>query len=49
MLKYKDIEPFMIMSFMSLPVIPKLKMTTKGLIDVQKQELVPLFAKEEKD
>lgn len=43
----KAIEPFMIMSFMSLPVIPKLKMTTKGLIDVQKQELVPLFAKEE--
>ena len=39
-----NIEPFMIMSFMSLPVIPNLKMTTKGLIDVQKQELVPLFA-----
>ena len=38
------IEPFMIMSFMSLPVIPKIKMTTKGLIDVQKQELVSLFS-----
>ncbi|MGN1188557.1 MAG: adenine deaminase [Lachnospiraceae bacterium] len=38
-----NIEPFMIMSFMSLPVIPKLKMTTKGLIDVQKQEIVTLF------
>ena len=35
---------FMIMSFMSLPVIPKIKMTTKGLIDVQKQELVSLFS-----
>ncbi|MGN0162427.1 MAG: adenine deaminase C-terminal domain-containing protein, partial [Candidatus Ornithomonoglobus sp.] len=39
-----DIEPFMSMAFMSLPVIPKLKMTTKGLIDVNKQELVSLFA-----
>lgn len=39
-----SIEPFMSMAFMSLPVIPELKMTTKGLIDVNKQELVPLFA-----
>lgn len=41
---YSTIEPFMIMSFMSLPVIPKIKITTKGLLDVQKQELVPLFS-----
>lgn len=39
----KDIEPFMTMAFLSIPVIPKLKMTTKGLVDVEKQELVSLF------
>lgn len=38
-----DIEPFMSMAFMSLPVIPNLKMTTKGLVDVNKQELVSLY------
>lgn len=37
------IEPFMSMAFMSQPVIPNLKMTTKGLINVNKQELVSLF------
>ena len=40
------IEPFMSMAFMSLPVIPNLKMITKGLIDVNKQELVPLFVED---
>ncbi len=39
------IEPFMNMAFISLSVIPKLKMTTKGLIDVDEQKLVPLFKK----
>ena len=39
----KDIEPFMTMAFVSLPVIPHLKMTTNGLIDVDKFELVPLI------
>ncbi len=38
-LRSDDLEPFM-----SLPVIPKLKITTKGLIDVNKQEIVSLFA-----
>jgi len=38
----EDIEPFMTMAFVSLPVIPHLKMTTNGLIDVDKFELVPL-------
>ena len=28
--------PFMTLSFMSLPVIPKLKITDKGLFDVEK-------------
>ena len=39
-----EIEPFMNMAFLSLPVIPSLKMTTLGLVDVNRQKLVPLFA-----
>jgi len=38
-----DIKPFMTLSFMCLTVIPHLKLTTLGLVDVDKQELVPLF------
>lgn len=36
-------EPFMAMSFMALSVIPKLKLTDKGLVDATRLELVPLF------
>ena len=36
-------EPFMSMAFVSLPVIPSLKMTTLGLVDVDKFCLTPLF------
>lgn len=39
----ENMEPFMTMSFVSLPVIPSLKMTTRGLVDVEKQEIVSLF------
>lgn len=39
----KDIEPFMNMAFVSLSVIPSIKMTTKGLIDVDKQKIVSLY------
>ncbi len=39
----ESIEPFMNMAFVSLPVIPSLKMTTFGLVDVNKQELVSLY------
>jgi adenine deaminase len=35
--------PFMAMSFLALPVIPALKLTDKGLVDVKKFALVPLF------
>jgi adenine deaminase len=35
--------PFMAMSFLALPVIPKLKLTDKGLVDVEDFALVPLF------
>ena len=37
-------EPFMSLSFMALPVIPKLKLTDKGLVDVDKFEVIDLFA-----
>ena len=36
-------DPFMTLSFMALPVIPELKLTDMGLIDVSKFEFVPLF------
>lgn len=35
-------DPFMPLSFMPLPVIPKLKLSDKGLVDVEKFEVVPL-------
>ncbi|MDQ7839701.1 MAG: adenine deaminase [bacterium] len=36
-------DPFMTLSFMSLSVIPDLKLTDRGLVDVNRFELVPLF------
>ena len=36
-------DPFMTLSFLCLPVIPELKLTDKGLVDVAKFQLVPLF------
>lgn len=39
----QDMEIFMVMAFVSLPVIPHLKMTTKGLVDVDRQQIVPLI------
>jgi adenine deaminase len=36
-------DPFMAMSFMALEVIPKLKLTDQGLVDVEKFALVDLF------
>ncbi|HTL29051.1 MAG TPA: adenine deaminase [Tepidisphaeraceae bacterium] len=36
-------DPFMAMSFMALEVIPKLKLTDKGLVDVERFSLVDLF------
>ena len=36
-------DPFMTLSFLALPVIPSLKLTDKGLVDVNKFDLVPLF------
>ncbi len=39
-------EPFMVLSFLALPVIPELKLTDLGLVDVDRFEHVPLFAEE---
>lgn len=39
----ENIEPFMHTAFLSLSVIPSLKMTTHGLVDVNSQTLVSLF------
>lgn len=35
-------NPFMALSFLSLPVIPNLKITDRGLVDVNRFEFVPL-------
>jgi adenine deaminase len=39
-------EPFMSLSFLALPVIPELKLTDLGLVDVEAFSLVPLFVDE---
>jgi adenine deaminase len=36
-------DPFMTMSFKALEVIPKLKLTDKGLVDVEQFQIVELF------
>jgi adenine deaminase len=39
----KPANPFITLSFLALPVIPELRLTDKGLVDVNKFEIVPLF------
>lgn len=39
-------EPFMALSFLALPVIPALKLTDRGLVDVTRFQVVPLFGAE---
>ena len=39
-------NPFMTLSFLALPVIPSLKITDRGLVDVKRFEFVPLFIDE---
>lgn len=41
----KNIEPFMILSFLALPVIPSLKITDLGLFDVDKFKFINLEVK----
>jgi adenine deaminase len=39
-------DPFMTLSFLGLEVIPSLKLTDFGLVDVDRQEILPLFQTE---
>ena len=39
-------DPFMALSFLALPVIPELKLTDKGLVDVNQFKIVPLFGED---
>ena len=36
-------DPYMTLSFLALPVIPELKITDRGLVDVNQFKVVPLF------
>ncbi|MBW2123383.1 MAG: hypothetical protein JRH07_16295 [Deltaproteobacteria bacterium] len=36
-------NPFMTLSFMALPVIPRLKMTDRGLVDVEAFQIIDVF------
>jgi len=36
-------EPFSVLSFLALPVIPELKLTDRGLVDVNRFAFVDLF------
>jgi len=36
-------DPFMALSFLALPVIPELKLTDQGLVDVNRFQVVPLW------
>lgn len=38
-----SMSALMTMAFLSLTVIPDIKMTTKGLVDVNRQQIVPLY------
>ena len=38
----KDIDPFLTLAFLALPVIPQIKLTDKGLFDVEKFEFIHL-------
>ena len=39
-------DPFMLLSFLALAVIPELKLTDKGLVDVNRFEILPLFVEQ---
>ena len=38
--RHHGVDPFMTLSFMSLPVIPKLRITTRDVYDVNRQQLI---------
>lgn len=37
----EEIDPFMTLAFVSLPVIPKLRLNTCGIVDVDRHEILP--------
>ena len=39
----QDIDAFMTLAFVSLPVIPKLRLTTYGVVDVEAQKVVDVL------
>jgi len=39
-------DPFMTLSFLALPVVPSLRLTDHGLVDVDRFRLVPLFGED---
>lgn len=39
-------DPFMVLAFLALPVIPALRLTDRGLVDVERFRLVSLFGEE---
>ena len=39
-------DPFMHLSFLALPVVPELRLTDRGLVDVRRFEIVPLYEPE---
>ncbi len=39
-------DPFIALSFLALPVIPTLRLTDRGLVDVERFRLVPLFGED---
>jgi adenine deaminase len=43
-LGWRGATPFLTMAFMALSVIPSLKLTDRGLVDVDRFEIVPLRA-----
>jgi adenine deaminase len=43
-LGWSGATPFLTLAFLALSVIPSLKITDRGLVDVDKFELVPLRA-----
>ena len=43
----KLVSPFMTMALLSLPVIPSLRLTNRGLVDVAKFDFVSLFKEDQ--
>ncbi len=38
------LDPFMALAFLALPVIPELRLTDRGLVNVARFEIVPIYA-----